>query len=155
MWWLVHHHLMLGPYFGDIDRNDWPHTPLHKEPTVLEDDFNQLMTNITFKMSNETLKGISILDLPSFGSTIATLRKELKEQFLWPTKANFATLGTIPAVEKTKISTSYKTLQEDWAYYMTRLNDKDYRKYFTSEMEKNFERFQKISQKISKAQRQL
>merc|ERR1711974_4128 len=81
---LAYHHSMLGPYFGDIAGNEWPHTPLHKEPTSLEEDFNQLLTNITFLMSNQTLKNISILDLPAFGSSIVTLRKELKKQFHWP-----------------------------------------------------------------------
>ena len=90
---LAYHHQMLGPYFGDIDGNEWPRIPLHKEPTKLEKDFNQLLTNITFAMSNKSLRNISLLDLPGFGATIGTLRQGLKKQFIWPIKLNFASLG--------------------------------------------------------------
>merc|ERR1712208_3127 len=119
---LAYHHSMLGPYFGDIDGNEWPHIPLHKKPTSLEDDFNQLLTNITFVMSNGTLKNVSLLDLPAFGSSIVTLRKELKKQFLWPIKMNFALLKTNPSMNMTRIFMSYKTLTEDWANYMNQLD---------------------------------
>ena len=134
---LAYHHSMLGPYFGDIDGNEWPHIPLHKEPTSLEDDFNKLLTNITFVMSNETLKNISLLDLPAFGSSIVTLRKELKKQFLWPIKMNFALLKTNPARNMTRIFMSYKTLTEDWAKYMNQLDNKGNANFFTNEMENN------------------
>ena len=134
---LVHHHSILGPYFGDIDGNEWPHIPLHKEPMSLQNGFNQLLTNITFVMSNETLKNISILDLPAFGSTIVTLRKELKKQFLWPIKTNFALLKTNPAMNMTKIFMSYKNLTEDWAYYMDQLDNEKSANFFTTEMENN------------------
>ena len=134
---LAYHHQMLGPYFGDIDGNEWPRIPLHKEPTKLEKDFNQLLTNITFAMSNESLRNISLLDLPGFGATIGTLKQGLKKQFNWPIKLNFASLGINQPVNKTKISISYKTLNEDWATYMKRLNEKDYDSYFTSQMKNN------------------
>ena len=32
----------------DIDGNEWPHIPLHRQPTTLENDVNQLLTDITF-----------------------------------------------------------------------------------------------------------
>ena len=134
---LAYHHSMLGPYFGDIDGNEWPHIPLHKEPTSLEDDFNQLLTNITFMMSNETLKNISLVDLPAFGSSIVTLRKELKKQYLWPIKLNFALLKTNPAINMTQIFMSYKTLTEDWSNYMDQLDNKGNAKFFTTTMENN------------------
>ena len=126
--YLANHHSKLGPYFGDIDGNEWPHTPLHKEPTSLEEDFNQLLTNITFVMSNGTLENISILDLPAFGSTIGTLKKGLKKQFVWPIKTNFALPKTNPTVNLSRILMSYKTLTEDWGNYMDQLNNKGYGK---------------------------
>ena len=134
---LAYHHLMLGPYFGDVDGNEWPYIPLHNQPTSLEDDFNQLLMNLTSEMSNESLKNISLLDLPAFGSMIGTLRKDLKKQFVWPIKTNFALYKTIPEVDKKRISVSYKTLTDDWAYYMHQLDKKDYVKYFTLEMKNN------------------
>jgi len=133
---LAYHHSMLGPYFGDIDGNEWPRIPLHKKPTTLENDFNQLLTNITFEMSNGTLKNVSILDLPAFGSTIGTLRKGLKEPFVWPIKLNFALIKTNPAIDTSSISASYKTLFEDWGNHMTGLNKND-QKHFTLEMKNN------------------
>ena len=133
---LAHHHSMLGPYFGDIEGNEWPHIPIHKQPTSLENDFNQLLTNITFEMSNETLKNISILDLPAFGSSIGTLRKGLKEQFVWPIKMNFALVKTNPAIDTSSIFTSYKTLFEDWGNHMVGLYKND-PGHFTPEMKNN------------------
>ena len=129
---LAYHHLKLGPYFGDVDGNEWPYIPLHKEPTNLEYNFNQLLTNITFAMSSETLNNISILDLPAFGSTIGTLKTGLKEQFVWPTKLNFASLEINPtAQEKRNISMVYKSLTEDWAEHMRQVYKKDYFSRFT------------------------
>ena len=90
--YFAHHYRILGPYFGDFAGNEWPHTPLHKDPISLADDFNHLLMNFTFEISNGTLKNVSLLDLPAFGSTIGTLKKGLKEQFIWPTKVNFGLL---------------------------------------------------------------
>ena len=89
---LAYHHSLLGPYFGDIYGNEWPHIPLQKKPTSLEHNFNQLLTSITFQMSNQALQNVSLLDLPAFGSTIETLKMGLKKQFVWPIKTNFAIL---------------------------------------------------------------
>ena len=135
--YLAYHHNMLGPYFGDIDGNEWPHIPLYKEPTPLENNFNQVLMDIAFEMSNKTLRNISILDLPAFGSSIVTLRKELKKQFLWPIKTNFALLNSNPESSKKQISAAYKTLMDDWAYYMDQLDKKVYANHFTMQMKSN------------------
>ena len=135
--YLAYHHLMLGPYFGDVDGNEWPHIPLYKEPTPLENNFNQVLMDIAFEMSNKTLRNISILDVPAFGSSIVTLRKELKKQFLWPIKTNFALLNSNPESSKKQISAAYKTLMDDWGYYMDQLDKKGYANHFTMEMKSN------------------
>ena len=134
---MAYHHNMLGSYFGDAEGNEWPHYPLHRKPTALEEDFNQLLTNIVFQMSNGLLNNVSLMDLPAFGSTIGTLRKGLKKQFVWPTKMNFATHKFNTGVNKTKISASYKTLKEDWTDFMDKLDQQDYEKYYTSQMKHN------------------
>ena len=67
---LANHNAMLGPYFGDLGGTNWPHIPLHKKPTKLEEDFHHLLTNITYVMSNKTLENVSLLDIPTFGSTV-------------------------------------------------------------------------------------
>ena len=131
------HHDLLGPYFGDLDGNEWPHIPLNEEPDSLSDDFNTLLTKITFVMSNGTLKNVSLLDLPAFGSTISTLKKGLKKQFVWPTKVNFALLKRNSAVNMTTKMTSYKMLTEDWRHYMQDF-DKPYSYgLFTQQMQNN------------------
>ena len=109
---LAEHHSKLGSYYGDVNGNEWPHTPLHKRPTSLEEDFNKLLTNITFVMSNGTLENVSILDLPAFGSTIVTLKRGLKKQFIWPIKTNFALQKSTTVQNRSAILTSYKTLTE-------------------------------------------
>ena len=134
---LANHQNMLGPYFSDFDGNEWPHVPLNKEPTPLEVNLNHILTNLTLKMSNHTLKNVSLLDLPAFGSSIVTLRKELKKQFIWPIKTNFAILKANPELDRKTISIAYKTLMDDWADYMEQLNKKNDANYFTLDMKKN------------------
>ena len=134
---VAYHHNMLGSYFGDIAGNEWPHIPLHKPPTSLENNFNQLLTNITFALSNGTSKNISLLDFPAFGSIITTLKKGLKQQFVWPIKTNYALLRKNPTKEMSNVFLSYKSLFEDWSEYMDHLDKHDYAKFFTQNMRNN------------------
>ena len=131
------HHGILGPYFSDIEGNEWPHIPLHKEPISLANDFNNLLTKLTFEMSNGTLKNVSLLDLPAFGSTISTLKKGLTKQYIWPTKLNFALLKSNPGVNVSTIMMSYKSLTEDWRNHMQNLGQLNSSKRFTSQMQNN------------------
>ena len=137
--YLANYHRMLGSYFSDVFENEWPGIPLHKEPNQLENDFNQLLMDVTFLMSNGTLKNVSLLDLPAFGSTITTLKKGLKKQFLWPIQTNFALhkIDSALNVSRSKILMSYKTLFEDWGNYMKQLDRNVYDKQFTKDMENN------------------
>ena len=134
---LVYHHEILGPYFGDGAGNEWPHIPLHKKPSTLENDFNHLLMNITFSMSDGKLQNVSLLDLPAFGSTIETLKIGLKKQFLWPLKTNFAILKNNQGVNMSKILMSYKSLFEDWSFYMEHLDKDNYANFFTPQMKNN------------------
>ena len=58
--YLAYHYATLGPYFGGVEGNVWPHNPLHEEPTLLEEEFHLLLTNVTFLLSNKTLKNFSL-----------------------------------------------------------------------------------------------
>ena len=102
-------------------------------------------------MSNESLKNVSILDLPAFGTAIGTLRKHLKKQYDWPIETNFAVRRTNPDANFEDIFMSHKTLVEDWAEYMEHQDKKDSEKYFTVEMKNNthlnFTRFIKADMK--------
>ena len=135
--YLANNFLNLGKYFGDTTGSNWPHVPLHNEPTALENDFNQLLENITLVMSNDTLENVSILDLPAFGSAIGTLRKDLKKQYDWPIETNYAVRRANPDVNLKDIFMSYKTLVADWAEYMKHQDKKDSKGYFTLEMKSN------------------
>ena len=134
---LAYHHSLVGPYYGDIGGNEWPHIPLHEKPTSLEYDFDKLLASITSQMSNQVLQNVSLLDLPAFGSTMGTLKMGLKEQFVWPIKTNFALLKRTQTETNTTLYESYKTLTEDWAAYMNHLHNIDHANYFTSQMENN------------------
>ena len=134
---LAYHHHMLGSYFGDQDGNEWPHIPLRRGPTSLEEDFNQLLTRVTVKMSKELTKNVSLLDLPGFGSTVTTLKRGLKKQFLWPIKTSFALLQKNQNGDKRSTSASFKTLTEDWAHYMDHLKKENYAQFYTMAMRKN------------------
>ena len=38
---IAYHYSKLGPYFGDLDGNKWPHFPLYKSPSLLEQNFDR------------------------------------------------------------------------------------------------------------------
>ena len=64
----MNHRSTLGSYFGNRNGHTWPNSPLNRNPFELESKFNQDMMEMTRIMSNGTLKNISILDFPAFGS---------------------------------------------------------------------------------------
>ena len=129
--------LHLGPYFGDKGGSNWPHIPFHKRQTSLEEEFNQLFTNITLIMSDGTLRNISLLDLPAFGSTIGTLRRDLKQQFNWPIETNHAIITKNSNLNLTKVFAAYKILVEDWGQHMKHLGRNSNKTYFTLDMMDN------------------
>ena len=134
---VLEHYLMLGPYFGDVGGSNWPYIPFHKKQTSLEEEFSQLLTSITFFMSNGTLENVSLLDLPAFGSVIGTLRKDLKKQFNWPIETNHAILTKNLGLNLTKTFAAYKTLVEDWGQHMEHLGRNTNTPHFTLEMKNN------------------
>ena len=133
---LANHFSTLGPYFGDNIMQDWPHSPFSKAPTQLELAFHQKMIEITKILSNGTLKDVSILDLPAFGSSIPWLDKHHRRAKNWPTEINFAILkhsnGSLYAMFK-----DYKELIEDWKNYLTGIYKDDPQAKFTPAMESN------------------
>ena len=88
-------------------------------------------------MSKETLKNISLLDLPAFGSTVGTMRKDLKKHFNWPVETNHAILTNNQGQNFTDIFASYKTLVEDWGHHMDLLGSKESSGHFTLQMANN------------------
>ena len=135
--YVAEHFLRLGKYFGDLEESNWPHVPLSKNPTSLEKDFNELLTNATFIMSNGTLENISILDLPAFGAIVPTFRQDLTKQFNWSNEINFALFTRNKGSNMTEIFTEYKNLMEDWGHHMEQLGRNSDVGYWTPEMKNN------------------
>ena len=133
---LANHYATLGPYFGDKNGNDWPHSPFVNEPTQLELDFNEKMMKITEIMSNGTLEDVSILDLPAFGSSVARFDKHHRIMSNWPTEVNFE-IFKHNQKDRLVLLTEYKDLLEDWENYMIKIFRNDSHASFTPLMEKN------------------
>ena len=135
--YVAEYFLKLGPYFGDLGGSNWPHIPFNMKQTSLEEEFNELLTNMAFVISEGTLRNVSLLDLPAFGSSVATLRKDLKKQFNWPIETNNAILTKNPGLNLTKAFAEYKNLVEDWGHHMKHLGRNSDKVYFTLEMKNN------------------
>ena len=133
---LANHYSTLGPYFGNLDGHDWPHSPLANEPKKLELGFNQKMVEMTEIISNGTLKNVSLLDLPSFGSSIAWLHRHHRRESNWQTEINFETLQ---ATDESfyNVFAEYKNLLESWENYLVKIYHNYPDASFTTSMESN------------------
>ena len=132
---LANHYPSLGPYFGNIEAQNWPHTPLKNMPTKLESEFNLQMMKITEIISNGSLKNVSIMDFTAFGSKFAKLRLKHKIASNWQTELNFATLQGNH--ESSNLFQNYKTLILDWRSYMEKIALGDPKANFTPRMKNN------------------
>ena len=133
---LAYHYPSLGPYFGNIDAQNWPHSPLRNMPSKLESDFNLQMTKITEIISNGLLKNVSIMDFPAFGSKFARLRLKHKIEPNYPTELNFAILQRSHETNL-NLFMNYKTLILDWKTYMERIARGNAKAQFTQTMKNN------------------
>ena len=91
---------------------------------------------MTYKMSNQTLDNISLLDLPAFGSKIGNLNPKQKKESNWPIETNFA-LWRSNSENLSQVFLQYKTLLGHWTNHMDRLYEPDKIANFTEVMEKN------------------
>ena len=112
---LAYHREHIGPYFTNSKNNQRPFHPLHKEPTVIEVQFNDFLMQLTEKLSNGTSKA-SILDMAAFGSSHSSLNNLKTNEANWPHEVNFA----IHETEKnlTVLFSQYKKLMFLWEQYM-------------------------------------
>jgi hypothetical protein len=133
---LANHFQALGPYFGNVEGHTWPSDPLAKAPASLESAFHQNMLRMTQLMSHGKLSGVSMLDLPAFGSKIARLRKHHRIEPNWPTEINFAIRNksekNIPEFFK-----NYKTTLTHWENFSNKVYRKGPLPTFTPEMNVN------------------
>ena len=112
---LAYHREDIGPYFANSQNNQWPFHPLHKEPSVLEVQFNNYLMQLTEKLSNGTSKA-SILDMAAFGSSHLSLNSLKTSEANWPLEVNFAILETEKNL--TLLFSQYKKLMFLWGKYM-------------------------------------
>ena len=119
-----------------IKGNKWPHTPLHKEPSELEEKFDHLLTRITEVLSDGRIKDISILDLPGFGAKLDHFEKDHQKSPTWPTEINFALHNSLKG-NLSQVFLMHKILLNDWNHHMKGLYDTDPAKTFTYEMGNN------------------
>ena len=115
--------------------NEWPHFPLQKSPSLLEEKFDRILMNLTYIMSNQRLQNVSLLDLPAFGSKIGNLKKDQKKQPNWPTETNFALLRS--GANLSHVFVQYKTLLEHWTNHIDTLYKQDQTTSFSQNMETN------------------
>ena len=102
----------------------------------MEEKFNQILTQITEVLSDGRLTGISIVDLPAFGSKLDQLEKDHQISPIWPSEINFALRDAV----KGNISETfflYKTLLDDWKQHMKTMHDTDPKDTFTHQMAHN------------------
>ena len=119
---LANHYSLIGPYFGSTDGPNWPHTPLSKEPSLQESYLHKEMMRVTEVLSNGTLKNISMLDLPAFGSKIAHLERQHRRVSNWPSEVNFSILDEMN-VSLPIAFRNYKLLIDHWKSYRVSHND--------------------------------
>ena len=132
---LAHHYSKVGPFFGDMDGNEWPHTPLYKGPTPLENMFNSYMMQITAAVSGGKLKNISIIDLPAFGSKVVSFKGHQKKEPNWPIEVNFGIHnGDVPI---STVFHEYKNLLSLWDKYMEDVYEADKLPIFHEDMKNN------------------
>ena len=112
---LAYHREDIGPYFANSQNNQWPFHPLHKEPSVLEVQFNDYLMQLTEKLSKGTSKA-SILDMAAFGSSHLSLNSLKTSEANWPLEVNFAILETEKNL--TLLFSQYKKLMFLWGKYM-------------------------------------
>ena len=132
---LAYHYSKLGPYFGDLNGNEWPHFPLYENPSELEKTFDQILMNLTNIISNYKLMNTSLIDLPAFGSKIVNLKKDQKKEPNWPTEINFALWRNNDTTSD--VFVQYKILLEQWASHMDTLYKNDKSNSFTNDMKSN------------------
>ena len=130
---LANHYLTLGPYFGNKFGRNWPHNPLLKKPSLIELAFNQLMMQITDKLTNGKLKNVSILDFPAFGSMIGQMNMNYKIKSNWPIEMNFEILKGLDSNPQ-EMFKLYKNLLDDWRSYLIKVHQKDPQAHFSAIM---------------------
>ena len=87
--YLASHRKEIGNYFSNSLNNQWPYSPLHMEPTELEVRLNKILTDLTETMYDGKIKGVSILDLPAFGSKKIHLDDNRANFANWENELNF------------------------------------------------------------------
>ena len=133
---LANHYPALGPYFGNTEGHKWPGDPLRNDPTPFEARLNEEMVKMTELISNRTIRNVTILDLPAFGSKIAWLLKQHRIESNWPTETNFAIKNGSDR-NLNSLFMNYKILLDDWNNYLKMVYKNISQVKYTYEMKNN------------------
>ena len=120
--YLAYHAQKIGNYFKNSMGNKWPYNPLHNQPNVLEIKLNELLVKATEEISNGKLKGMSILDLPAYGSRILSLNNHQVTEANWQNEINFAIYNSGHG-NLSQAFSHYKNLSHLWREYMNEVNE--------------------------------
>ena len=119
------HRKDIGPFFSSsLAYGRWPYYPLNEAPNDLEIVLNHYLVKLTEELSNGKLKGISILDLPAFGSPITSLDNLQNDEDTWTNEVNYAMYSNY---NKT-MSKTFNLLKEQsyyWSQYMENTDKND------------------------------
>ena len=78
-------------------KEDWPLVRfMFEAPSEMQFGFLDVLTNITYHLSNGNLKDVSILDLVAFGSPISTFDSNAQQE--WKTQANYEAFKQVAKV---------------------------------------------------------
>ena len=133
---LAHHFSKIGAYFGNNFEDQWPHNPLHRNPTQFETDLNHYMIKITNEISSGKLRNMSVLDLAGFGSKMAKLKKGMSSDLTWPTATNFAIYHD-GMKNMSIVFNDYKRLIDLWDNHMENIDKGNLNTSLTMEMKNN------------------
>ena len=122
--YIAYHHKDIGPFFTSSLNSQWPYHPLNEAPNDLEIVLNKYLVKLTEELSKGKLKGISILDLPAFGSPITSLDNLQNDENTWTNEVNHAMYHNYNET----MSKTFNDLKEQsyyWSQYMDNTNRND------------------------------
>ena len=97
---------------------------LAKKPSYVENSQDHDLVKLTEELSQGKLKGISILDLPAFGSPITSLDNLQSDESTWTNEVNHAIYHNFNET----LSKTFNDLKEQsyyWSQYMDNTNRND------------------------------
>ena len=120
--YLANYRREIGSYYVNSLNNKWPYHPLHAKPNELEVRLNKILVSLTEAMSSGKIRGISLLDLPAFGSKKTYLDDDSQSNAAnWQNEPNFHFLNSSSG-NMSKAFKEYKESTHSWRKYINLIN---------------------------------